>query len=133
MGQNEVTLISLAVAVIVAFVIMILYMKRVIGRETVEAVADVVRDLPVTMGSGLFGRIWEYSRAAVLTVEQLVKNGEVQTDDESRKQKAMEIVATAAVVDDVPFGLQEREVASALIEAEVNQLPRNQKPPDEVV
>lgn len=125
MGQNEVTLISLAVAVIVAFVIMILYMKRVIGRETVEAVADVVRDLPVTMGSGLFGRIWEYSRAAVLTVEQLVKNGEIQTDDESRKQKAMEIVATAAVVDDVPFGLQEREVASALIEAEVNQLPRN--------
>lgn len=133
MGQNEVTLISLAVAVIVAFVIMILYMKRVIGRETVEAVADVVRDLPVTMGSGLFGRIWEYSRAAVLTVEQLVKNGEIQTDDESRKQKAMQIVAAAAGVDDVPFGLQEREVASALIEVEVQQLPRNQKPPDEVV
>lgn len=125
MTQNTITLVALAVAVVIGFMLLILYTKKVVRKETVEGIADVIRDMPVTMGSGLFGKIWEYSRAAVLTVEQLVKIGEVEPDDESRKNKAMKLVETAAKVDDVPFGQEEREVASACIEAEVYELPRN--------
>ena len=127
MSQSDITLIALAVAVIIAFVIMILFAKKVIRRETVEGIAEVVRDLPVTMGSGLFGKIYEYSRTAVLTVEQLVKTGQVEPDDASRKTAAMGIVQKAAKVDDVPFGAPESEIADACIEAQVQQLPRNQK------
>lgn len=127
MSQSDITLIALAVAVVIAFVIMILFAKKVIRRETVEGIADVIRDMPVTMGSGLFGKIYEYSRAAVLTVEQLVKTGQIQPDDASRKTAAMGIVEKAAKVDDVPFGLQESEIADACIEAQVQQLPRNQQ------
>ncbi len=128
MSQSDITLIAIAVAVILAFVIMILFTKKVIRRETVEGIADVIRDLPVTMGSGLFGKIYEYSRTAVLAVEQLVKNGEIEPDNEARKNKAMGIVQKAAQVDDVPFGAHESEIADACIEAQVQQLPRNQKP-----
>lgn len=127
MSQSDITLIAIAVAVILAFVIMILFTKKVIRRETVEGIADVIRDLPVTMGSGLFGKIYEYSRTAVLAVEQLVKKGEIEPDNEARKNKAMGIVQKAAQVDDVPFGAQESEIADACIEAQVQQLPRNQK------
>ena len=125
MTQSEVTLVALGVAVLIAFALMILVVKKVIKKETVEGIADVIRDMPVTMGSGLFGKIWEYSRAAVLTVEQLVKTEQIAPDDETRKDKAMKLVEAAAEVDGVPYGQQEREVASACIEAEVHELPRN--------
>lgn len=126
MNTSDMTMIALAVAVIIAFLIMILIQKKIIKKETFEGITEVIKDMPVTMGSGLVGKIYEYSRAAVLTVEQLVKKGEIEPDDEIRKNKAMLIVADAARVDDVPFGIDEQKLASDYIEANVHELPRNQ-------
>ena len=126
MDKNTITLVALAVAAVIGFTLVILVVKKVIRKETVEGIADVIREMPVTMGSGLFGKIYEYSRAAVLAVEQLVKTGEIEREDEARKAEAMKIVEKAAKVDDVPFGVAESEMASACIEAAVQQLPRNQ-------
>ena len=126
MDKNTMTLVALAVAAVIGFTLLILIVKKVIRKETVEGIADVIREMPVTMGSGLFGKIYEYSRAAVLAVEQLVKTGAIEKEDEARKAEAMKIVEKAAEVDDVPFGAAESEMASACIEAAVQQLPRNQ-------
>ena len=126
MNTGDMTMIALAVAVIIAFLIMILIQKKIIKKETFEGITEVIKDMPVTMGSGLVGKIYEYSRAAVLAVEQLVKKGELEPDDEIRKNKAMLIVADAARVDDVPFGIDEQRLASDYIEANVHELPRNQ-------
>ena len=127
MDKNTMTLVALAVAAVIGFTLVILVVKKVIRKETVEGIADVIREMPVTMGSGLFGKIYEYSRAAVLAVEQLVKTGEIEKEDEARKAEAMKIVKKAAKVDDVPFGAAESEMASLCIEAAVQQLPRNQQ------
>ena len=126
MNTSDMTMIALAVAVIIAFLIMILIQKKIIKKETFEGITEVIKDMPVTMGSGLVGKIYEYSRAAVLAVEQLVKKGEIEPDDEIRKNKAMLIVSDAARVDDVPFGVDEQKLASDYIEANVHELPRNQ-------
>ena len=126
MDNNTMTIIALAVAVLLGFALLVLYMKKVIRKDTLEQIVETVKDMPVTMGSGLFGKIYEYSRAAVLAVEQLVKTGEIEKEDEARKAEAMKIVEKAAKVDDVPFGAAESEMASACIEAAVQQLPRNQ-------
>ena len=126
MNTGDMTMIALAVAVIIAFLIMILIQKKIIKKETFEGITEVIKDMPVTIGSGLVGKIYEYSRAAVLAVEQLVKKGEIDPDDEIRKNKAMLIVADAARVDDVPFGIDEQKLASDYIEANVHELPRNQ-------
>ena len=126
MNTGDMTMIALAVAVIIAFLIMILIQKKIIKKETFEGITEVIKDMPVTMGSGLVGKIYEYSRAAVLAVEQLVKKGELEPDDEIRKNKAMLIVADAARLDDVPFGIDEQKLASDYIEANVHELPRNQ-------
>ena len=127
MDKNTMTLVALAVAAVIGFMLVILIVKKVIRKETVEGIADVIREMPVTMGSGLFGKIYEYSRAAVLAVEQLVDVGKVQPDDQSRKDAAMHIVEAAAKVDEVPFGAAEGEMADICIEANVKQLPRNQQ------
>ena len=127
MDNNTMTIIALAVAVLLGFALLVLYMKKVIRKDTLEQIVETVKDMPVTMGSGLFGKIYEYSRAAVLTVEQLVKTGQIAKEDQARKDKAMEIVEQAAKVDEVPFGAAESEMASLCIEAAVQQLPRNQQ------
>ena len=127
MDKNTITLVALAVAAVIGFTLVILVVKKVIRKETVEGIADVIREMPVTMGSGLFGKIYEYSRAAVLAVEQLVNIGQIAKEDQVRKDKAMEIVELAAKVDEVPFGAAESEMASLCIEAAVQQLPRNQQ------
>ena len=127
MDTNTITMVALAVAVLIGFALMLMVTKKVIKRDTLDEIADVVAQMPVTMGSGLFGKIYEYSRAAVLTVEQLVKTGQIQPEDAARKDAAMQIVEQAAKVDDVPFGAAESEIASACIEANVQQLPRNQQ------
>ena len=127
MNENTTILIALAVAVLVGFALLLLYMKKVIKKDTLEQIVETIQAMPVTMGSGLFGKIYEYSRAAVLAVEQLVDVGKVQPDDQSRKDAAMHIVEAAAKVDEVPFGAAEGEMADVCIEASVKQLPRNQQ------
>ena len=127
MNENATILIALAVAVLVGFSLLLLYMKKVIKKDTLEQIVETIQAMPVTMGSGLFGKIYEYSRAAVLAVEQLVDVGKVQPDDQSRKDAAMHIVEAAAKVDEVPFGAAEGEMAGICIEANVKQLPRNQQ------
>ena len=64
MDNNTTTLVALAVAAVIGFALLVLIVKKVIRKETVEGIADVIREMPVTMGSGLFGKIYEYSRAA---------------------------------------------------------------------
>ena len=127
MNENTTILIALAVAVLVGFALLLLYMKKVIKKDTLEQIVETIQAMPVTMGSGLFGKIYEYSRAAVLAVEQLVDVGKVQPDDQSRKDAAIRIVEAAAKVDEVPFGAAEGEMADICIEANVKQLPRNQQ------
>ena len=126
MSTETMAMVALIVALVVGVALIALYKRKIIEGDTISGVAEVLQALPVTMGSGLFGKILEYSRTAVLTVEQMVKNGTIQRDDNSRKEKAMALVAQAANVDDVPFGMNEQEVASACIEACVQELPRNQ-------
>ena len=126
MSTETMAMVALIVALVVGVALIALYKRKIIEGDTISGVAEVLQALPVTMGSGLFGKILEYIRTAVLTVEQMVKNGTIQRDDNSRKEKAMALVAQAANVDDVPFGMNEQEVASACIEACVQELPRNQ-------
>ena len=126
MSTEMMAMVALVVALIVGIALIALYKRKVIEGDTISGIAEVLQALPITMGSGLFGKILEYSRTAVLAVEQLVENGQIQPDDGARKEKAMSLVAQAANVDDVPYGMNEQEVASACIEACVQELPRNQ-------
>lgn len=127
MSAEMMAMIALVVALAVGVAAVILYKRNVISGDTISGIAEVLQALPVTVGSGLFGKILEYSKTAVLTVEQLVENGKLDPDDKTRKDKAMALVAQAANVDEVPYGINEQQVADACIEACVYKLPRNQE------
>lgn len=122
-----ISIIAFMVALFVGIAMIILYKRRVIDEEIISGANQVLGNLPA--GTGVFGAIANYAKIAVHTVEQLVKTGQISKDSTTRKDAAMAIVENAAMVDEVPFGAAEQEAASACIEAEVQLLPRNQKPP----
>ena len=126
---DPVSIIALCLALIVAGVLILLFKKRIIDEKAIEGVGQVLDGIPVTEGP--FAMIRNYAKVAVGAVEQLVKNGKIERDDDTRKDAAMDMVETAAKVDGLTFGDAEKEAASICIEAEVQDLPRNQlKPPD---
>lgn len=123
------TIIAICAALVIGIALFVLYKKGILDGETIHGTSAIMQGLPIEAGGSLFGLILEYSRTAVLTVEQLVKTGAINRDDKTRKETAMQIVQNAADVDGVPFGAAEIEAASNCIEAEVRKLPRNQQTP----
>lgn len=127
--NDPVSIIALVVALIVAGTLIFLVSRKYITVEAIEGADKVLDGIPVIEDS-TFAKIRDYSRIAVKTVEQLVKTGVIPREDQARKDAAMNIIENAAKVDGLPYGAAEMDVASSCIEAEVQDLPRNQKPPD---
>ena len=128
---DPVSIIAFCLALIVAIILIVLFKKRVIDAGDITGTAEIMEGIPLPEGGGAFNLIVSYAKIAVRAVEQLVKNGTIQRDAKARKDKAMTIVETAAKIDGIEFGAKEQEIADACIEAEVQELPRNQqKPPD---
>ena len=127
---DPVSIIAFCLALIVAVLLIVLFKKRIIDDGDITGTGEILQAIPVPEGSGAFGLIVQYAKIAVSAVEQLVHNGIIKPDNASRKNAAMNMVAAAAKIDGVPYGAEEMEVADYCVEAEVQQLPRNQKPPD---
>ena len=124
MDSNFVSIIAVIIALVTGIGLILMYKKRIVDGELIEGTASVLNGIEIPGGTP-FGLILEYAKTAVLTVEQLVKTGVINKDDESRKKAAMDIVETAALVDGLDYTKAEAELASACIEAEVSKLPRN--------
>lgn len=122
--KDPISIIALCVALIVAGVLIFLFRKHLIDEKAIEGVGQVLDGIPITEGP--FAVIKEYAKIAVHAVEQLVSKGEIQRDDKVRKDAAMEIVETAAKVDGLTYGAEEKKIADYCVEAEVGDLPRNQ-------
>lgn len=128
---DPVSIIAFCLAFICAVILIVLFKKRVIDAGDISGASELLEGIPVPEGSGAFALIASYAKIAVKTVEQLVKNGTIKRDDEARKSAAMNMIEAAAKVDGIPYGAAEMEVADMCVEAEVQELPRNQqKPPD---
>lgn len=124
MDGSSIVAIVASVALGVSLILML--KKQVIDPEVLTGTAEVLQGLPVQEGSGVFGLLLKYAATAVLTVEQLVQTGKIGKTDEERKTEALDIVRKAAEVDGIEYGEKEEIIASACIEAKVQQLPRNQ-------
>lgn len=127
--NNTVVIIALAIALILAGMLVFLFKKRIIDEKAISGVGQVLEGIPVEEGSP-FAMIRNYAQVAVGAVEQLVKNGIIQRDNKARKDAAMNMIEAAAKVDGLAYGAAEMEVAGFCVEAEVQELPRNKKPPD---
>lgn len=134
MDNATVGIIAVLVALVVGLMLVILYKRKVIDAELIEGIGGLMDAIKPHVNSSPFWELMQFARMAVNAVEQMVKTGVVNKDDKSRKDKAMEIIQAAAISAGIDYGDAEREVASACIESEVHDLPRNyiveQKPPE---
>ena len=120
---------ALVVALVVAGVLIYLYKqgKMTAGSITsvaglIDKVTDVLKDLG--QNETLVGVLASYAAKAVRVVEQMVKNGELEKDNEVRKNEARVIVEQLALADGVDIELlyENEQTINNLIEAAVNEM-----------
>ena len=120
-----IALAAIALAVCIGIVLIYLLRKKIIKPETVTQTAELLDGITVS-GSGFIQQLAEYARIAVRAVEQLAKQGVINKDNETKKHTAMEYVQSFAKIDEVTLSPADLDTADVLIEAAVNELPRNQ-------
>lgn len=114
--------VVLACALGVCLIIML--RKKIIKPETLTHAAELLDGVAVS-GSGFVANLAEYARIAVHAVEQLAKTG-IISGGTDKKEAAMDYVRQLAQTDKVPLSPDDLKTADVLIEAAVNELPRNQ-------
>ena len=117
---GELLAIIFGIALVVCLIV--LYKRKIIDGELLSGAAEMIHQIEIPEDGSIFSQFVKYAATAVLTVEQMVKNGQINRDNESRKSAAMEIVKTAAEVDNIPYMEAEEKLASACIEAEVHKM-----------
>lgn len=122
-------LAALVVALVVAGVLIFLYKKGKMQTSDLTNLAglfDKIDDVLESFGNGdsVVSLFADYAAKAVRVVEQLVKNGELEKDNELRKNEARAIVEQLALSDGVDLDVvyDNEETIDNLIEAAVNEM-----------
>lgn len=128
-ATNWVGVVALVVALVVAGILIYLFKKGKMQTGDISAIAgviDKVGDVLENFGKGdsVVATFAEYAAKAVRVVEQLVKNGELEKDNELRKNEAKVIVERLALSDGVDPDVvyENEEIIDNLIEAAVNEM-----------
>ncbi len=129
LNTNLVGIVALIVALGIAGVLTYLYKKGKMKTTDLSNIAnliDKVSDMLEGLGKGdsVVNLFADYAAKAVRIVEQLVKNGELEKDNELRKNEAKAIVEQLATADGVDLELvyDNDETIGNLIEAAVNEM-----------
>ena len=123
-GTTWIAIAAIALAVLIGIVLIYLLKKKFIKPETVTQAAELLDGIEV-VGSGFIQQLAEYAKIAVHAVEQLAKQGVIEKNNETKKKTALEYVQTFAKIDEVSLSPADLDTADVLIEAAVNELPRN--------
>lgn len=134
--MNTMDFVSIAalVASLVVVGLLVYGYKKGVMKQTDLTNIGVLIDTATTMLKGLDKKngvvtmFATYAAKAVHVVEQLVKNGELEKDNELRKNMAHQTVTKLALADgvDVDILMKNEDVIDVLIEAAVNEMQRNQ-------
>lgn len=120
-------------ATAVAVILVLLWRKGNLTSDYLEKLKELAETQGLNMPEGsLLDTLSYYCRLAVLAVEQLVKSGQIDKDDATRREKALEIVEQCAGVDGIELSYDDKEAAKSLIEVGVYELKQNQVDTHEV-
>ncbi|MGN1369362.1 MAG: hypothetical protein ACI4WX_10865 [Aristaeellaceae bacterium] len=128
MEWNWILITCLSIALTVAGMLIYLYKHGLLPEKTLTSMAALTEKLTEMlkdMGTHtVVASLSEYAAKAVRVVEQMVKNGQIEKDNEARKQKARCIVQSLALVDGADLDMIERsmDAVNDLIEAAVNEM-----------
>lgn len=116
----------LAITMVLAAVLTYLFIRGRADTSDMGALAGLAEKFTgiisaIGSGDSLVAKLAEYAAEAVRAVEQMVKSGQLEKDDEVRKNEARAIIEMLALKDGWDAdGISEcREAIDAIIEAEV--------------
>lgn len=138
MEWNWTLVTCLSVALTVAGMLIYLYKQGLLPEKTLTSMAALTEKLTEVlkdMGTHtVVASLSEYAAKAVRVVEQMVKNGQIEKDNEVRKQKARCIVESLALVDGADLRMVERnmDAVNDLIEAAVHEMQSGRESTDKV-
>lgn len=115
------SILGLVAFAVVAVLLIVLWKKGLLTADALNALGDLV-DGVILPGDGPVGTLAYYARLAVRAVEQLVKSGQLEKDDEIRREKALELVEEYAAASGPALTDKEISTVRSLIEAEVYEL-----------
>lgn len=116
----------LAITMVLAAVLTYLFIKGRADASDMGALAGLAEKFAgvisaIGSGDSLIAKLAEYAAEAVRAVEQMVKSGQLEKDDNVRKNEARAIIETLALKDgwDADEISECREAIDVIIEAEV--------------
>ena len=127
MTKEIVILIDIAVACVLAGLLLYGVYRGWLNTKMLEGIRVIVSTFPRKEGS-MVADIMRYAEIAVREVEQLVKTGQMEKDNEIRQNAAVEYVKDMLAVDYKPDAMEfvDDETIAAIVDAAVHELPRNQ-------
>ena len=127
--ENWVGIASLVVSLGIAGVMIYMYKKEKMSESDISNIAGLIDQVTNVLnglgkGESLVAVFAEYAAKAVRIVEQMVKNGQLEKDNEVRKCEARAIVEQLAIADgvDAEMIFTNTETIDNLIEAAVNEM-----------
>lgn len=115
------SILGLVAFAVVAVLLIVLWKKGLLTADALNALRDLA-DGVILPEDGPIGTLAYYARLAVRAVEQLVKSGQLEKDDETRREKALELVEEYAAASGPALNDKEISTVRSLIEAEVYEL-----------
>ena len=126
---NWVGLVALIVALVVAGVLIYLYQKGKTKTSDLTGIATMIDKMSDVLenfglGDSVVNILAEYAAKAVRVVEQMVKNGDLEKDNQLRKEAAKMVVEQLAFSDGLGLDIvyDNSETLDHLIEAAVNEM-----------
>lgn len=127
--ENWVGIASLVVSLGIAGIMIYMYKKGKMPESDISNIAGLIDQVTNVLnglgkGESLVAVFAEYAAKAVRIVEQMVKNGQLEKDNEVRKCEARAIVEQLAIADgvDAEMIFTNTETIDNLIEAAVNEM-----------
>ena len=121
MNSALVLIVGLALCAILIAGLALLYKHGYLPGEAIGKLTETVQALPHDFGNDLVNALRWYCQLAVDAVDQLVKNGTLDKQDDERKERALYIVEQLANVDGRQLGCEEIAAAGTLIESILGQ------------
>lgn len=101
--------------------LVLLYKRGYLSDKAIALLSSTVKELPADYGNSFVNALRWYCQLAVDAVDQLVRNGTIDKDNDIRKDWALDIVEKLAAIDNKKLTAEQIDAADTMIESILGQ------------
>lgn len=126
--ETVIAVVSLAVAAVAVVVLLLLYKRGFLSKDTISFISKAIDALPRYEDTFVSSLVY-WCRLAVDAVDQMVKNGTVKEDNNERKGTALGLVMQYAAVDGKELTGEQFKAADSIVESIIGREHKEGKQP----